>query len=41
MLPTLVSSSAKRIGTQILIIAKLNGKKYYIVRRFVATGALK
>ena len=31
----LVPSSAKRIATQILVIAKLNGRKYFILRVFV------
>ena len=35
MLPILVSSFAKRIATQILVIAKLNGKKDFILRVFV------
>ena len=35
MLPILVPSSAKRIATQILVIAKLNGRKYFILRAFV------
>ena len=32
MLPILVPSSAKRIVTQILVIAKLNGRKDPVVR---------
>ena len=35
MPPILVSSSAKRIATQILVIAKLNGKKYFVFRVFI------
>ena len=35
MPPIHVPSSAKRIATQILVIAKLNGKKYFILRAFV------
>ena len=35
MLPILVPSSAKRIATQILVIAKLNGRKDFILRVFV------
>ena len=35
MPPILVPSSAKRIATQILVIAKLNGRKYFILRVFV------
>ena len=35
MPPILVSSSAKRIATQILVIAKLNGRKDFIFRVFV------
>ena len=35
MPPILVLSSAKRILTQILAIAKLNGKKDFILRGFV------
>ena len=31
----LVPSSAKRIATKILVIAKLNGRKYFILRGFV------
>ena len=31
----LVPSSAKRISTQIFIIAKLNGQKHFILRIFV------
>ena len=34
MLPILVPSSAKRIVTQILVIAKLNGRKDFILRGF-------
>ena len=34
MLPILVQSSAKRIATQIVVIAKLNGRKYFILRGF-------
>ena len=33
--PILVSSSAKRIATQILVIAKLNQRKDFILRVFV------
>ena len=33
--PILVPSSAKRIATQIVVIAKLNGRKYFILRGFV------
>ena len=35
MLPILVPCSAKRIATQILVIARLNGRKYFILRVFV------
>ena len=35
MPPILVPSSAKLIATQILVIAKLNGKKGFILRVFV------
>ena len=35
MPPSLVPSSAKRIATQILVIAKLNGRKDFILRVFV------
>ena len=35
MSPILVPSSAKRITTQILVIAKLNERKYFILRGFV------
>ena len=35
MPPILVQSSAKRIATQILVIAKLNGRKDFILRAFV------
>ena len=35
MPPFLVPSSAKRITTQILVIAKLNGRKDFILRVFV------
>ena len=35
MPPILVSSSAKRIATQILVIAKLNGRKDFILKVFV------
>ena len=35
MAPILVSSSAKHIATQILVIAKSNRKKYFILRGFV------
>ena len=34
MPPSLVPSSAKRIATQILVIAKLNGRKDFILRVF-------
>ena len=34
MPPILVLSSAKRISTRILVIAKLSGRKDYIVRGF-------
>ena len=34
MLPILVPSSAKRIATQILVSAKLNGRKDFTFRRF-------
>ena len=30
MPPIIVPSSAKRIATQILVIVKLNGRKYFI-----------
>ena len=32
MPPILVPSSDKRIATQIVVIAKLNGRKYFILR---------
>ena len=35
MPPILASSSAKRIATQILAIAKLNGRKDFILTLFV------
>ena len=35
MPPILVPSSAKRIATNILVTAKLNGRKGFIVRVFV------
>ena len=35
MPPILVLSSAKRIATPILVIAKLNGEKDFILRGFV------
>ena len=35
MPPILVPSFAKRIATQIVVIAKLNGRKYFILRVFV------
>ena len=35
MPPIPVPSSAKRIATQILVIAKLNGRKDFILRVFV------
>ena len=35
MPPILISYSAKRITTQILVIAKLNGRKDFILRVFV------
>ena len=35
MLPILVSSSAKHIAAQILVIAKLNGRKDFVLRGFV------
>ena len=35
MPPILVPSSAKRIATQILVIAKLNQRKNFILRVFV------
>ena len=35
MPPILVLSSAKRIATQILVIEKLNGRKYFILRGLV------
>ena len=36
MTPILVPSSAKRIATQIVVIAKLNGRmEYFILRGFV------
>ena len=35
MPPILVPSSAKRIATQILVIAKLNGRKEFTLRIFV------
>ena len=35
MPPVYGPSYAKRIATQILIIAKLNGRKYFILRVFV------
>ena len=41
MPPILVPSSAKRIATQILVIAKLNGKEDFILRGFVWTTGPK
>ena len=35
MSPILVSSSAKRIGTQMLVIEKLNGRRDFILKDFV------
>ena len=35
MPPILVLSSTKRIATQILVIAKLNRRKYFMLRVFV------
>ena len=35
MPPILVSSSAKRVATQILVTAKLNGKKGFILSFFI------
>ena len=35
MPPILVISSVKRIATQILVIEKLNGRMYFILRGFV------
>ena len=35
MPPVLVLSSAKRIATQILVIAKLNGRKDFVLKAFV------
>ena len=35
MPPILVPSSAKRIATQIAVIAKLNGRRDFILRDFV------
>ena len=35
MPPILVPSSAKRIATQTVVIAKLNGRKDFILRGFV------
>ena len=35
MPPSLVPSSAKRIATQVLVIAKVNGRKDFILRVFV------
>ena len=35
MPPILVPSSTKCIATQILVIAKLNGRKYFILRGFI------
>ena len=35
ILPILVPSSAKPIATQILVLAKLNGKKDFILKAFV------
>ena len=35
MPPILVSSSAEHIATQILVIAKLNGREGFILRGFV------
>ena len=40
MPPILVPSSAKRITTQILVNAKLNGRKDYILRVFVCDTIL-
>ena len=37
MPPILVPSSAKRIATKIVVIAQLNGRKYFIWRDFVAS----
>ena len=36
MPPILVPSSVKRIATQILVTAKLNGRKYFVLRGFVS-----
>ena len=36
MLLILVPSSAKRTATQILVIAKLNEREYFILRGFVS-----
>ena len=38
MPPILVPSSAKHIATQILVIAKLNGRKYFILKRRIRCG---
>ena len=35
MPPILVPSSAKRIASQVFLIAKLNGRKYFILNVFV------
>ena len=35
MSPILISLSAKRIGTQMLVIEKLNGRRDFILRDFV------
>ena len=35
MPPILVPSSTKRIASQVLVIAKLNLRKYFILRGFV------
>ena len=35
MPPILAPSSAKRIATQVLVTAKINGRKYFILRVFV------
>ena len=35
MPPIVVPSFGKRIATQILVIAKLNGREYFILRGFI------
>ena len=40
MSPILVSLSAKRIGTQMLVIEKLNGRRDFILRDFVCETSI-